>query len=180
MKTLKIFFLLLTLGVGIYFVSIQAKGNRNVASSDIDSVEMFFKKIPSRIGMVNDFENVFNLKEIDEIDNLIMSVHKSKDVVFVVLSLDSTMSNKNLFDAITLKTARQWGIGDKSTNNGILIAFSKSLRRIRIQNGFGIEARLSDGETSTLINQVILPEFKVGNYSQGIMKGIQEIESKLK
>jgi uncharacterized protein len=180
MKTLKIFLLLFTLSAGIYFVSMKAMGNRIIATSDNDSLEVFFKKIPAPIGMVNDFENVFSLKQISEIDSLIKLVNKSKDVVIVVLSLDSSMANKNLFDSVALKTAKQWGIGDNNKNNGILIAFSKSLRRIRIQNGFGIEARLSDEETSTLINQVILPEFKVGNYSQGITKGIQEIERKLK
>jgi uncharacterized protein len=180
MKIAKISLLIISLCVGIYFVSTLAMGKKNIVNPDNDSVNNYFKKIPAPVGMVNDFEYVFNQKQIDGIDSLIKVVNARKDVVLVVLSLDGSMANKTLFDEVALKTAKTWGIGDKNKNNGILIAFSKSLRKLRIQNGLGIEARLSDEETSALINQVIIPEFKSGNYYQGIVKGIQEIELKLK
>jgi uncharacterized protein len=179
MKIPKIIFFIFALVAGLYLISSNSVVNNAFVTSDNDSINFFFKNIPAPVGFVNDFEYVFNQKQIDGIDSLIKVVNIRKDVVLVVLSLDSSMANKNLFDAITLKTAKQWGIGDKNKNNGILIAFSKSLRMIRIQNGYGIEARLSDEETHTLINQAVIPEFKKGNYYMGIINIIKEIELKI-
>lgn len=151
--------------------NINSEGNIN------DSVSNYFSLIPTPIGYLNDFEKILTKNEAECIDSLITVINKRKDIAIAVLTISEIMANKNLFDTLTLKIAKEWGMGNK--NNGILIVFSKALRKIRIQNGLGIEARLSDDETAAIIDQVIIPEFKKGNYYLGIMKGIQEIELRL-
>lgn len=67
---------------------------------------------------------------------------------------------------------RQWGIGQKGKDNGALLIVSRDDRQLRIEVGYGLEGVLTDAQSWVIINQVILPKFKVGNFSQGISDGV--------
>ncbi|AVJ21621.1 YgcG family protein [Pseudomonas sp. MYb193] len=67
---------------------------------------------------------------------------------------------------------RQWGIGQKGKDNGALLIVSRDDRQLRIEVGYGLEDVLTDAQSWVIINQVILPKFKAGNFSQGISDGV--------
>ena len=67
---------------------------------------------------------------------------------------------------------RHWGIGQKDKNNGALLIVARAERRLRIEVGYGLEERLTDAQSSVIINQVITPAFKAGNFSKGISDGV--------
>ncbi|AFY18436.1 TPM domain-containing protein [Pseudomonas sp. UW4] len=67
---------------------------------------------------------------------------------------------------------RHWGIGQKDKNNGALLIIARNERRLRIEVGYGLEDRLTDAQSSVIINQVITPAFKTGNFSKGISDGV--------
>lgn len=66
---------------------------------------------------------------------------------------------------------RAWGIGQKGKDNGALLLVAKDERKVRIEVGYGLEGRLTDAQSSIIINTVILPAFKQGNFSGGIQAG---------
>lgn len=49
---------------------------------------------------------------------------------------------------------------------------ARNERRLRIEVGYGLEDRLTDAQSSVIINQVITPAFKTGNFSKGISDGV--------
>ncbi|MET1067011.1 MAG: TPM domain-containing protein [Pseudomonas prosekii] len=67
---------------------------------------------------------------------------------------------------------RAWGIGQKDKNNGALLIVARDERKLRIEVGYGLEDRLTDAQSSVIINQVITPAFKTGNFSKGISDGV--------
>ncbi|WP_460147677.1 TPM domain-containing protein [Pseudomonas sp. S2_A02] len=67
---------------------------------------------------------------------------------------------------------RYWGIGQKDKNNGALLIVARAERKLRIEVGYGLEGRLTDAQSSVIINQVITPAFKAGNFSKGISDGV--------
>lgn len=67
---------------------------------------------------------------------------------------------------------RAWGIGQKDKNNGALLIVARDDRKLRIEVGYGLEDRLTDAQSSVIINQVITPAFRAGNVSQGIRDGV--------
>ena len=71
-------------------------------------------------------------------------------------------------------------VGKKVENNGILIGIRKSLRKIRISNGNGIEKKITDGETKKIIDSIIIPEFKKGKYFDGTLQGMLAMIGKIK
>ncbi|WP_260963188.1 TPM domain-containing protein [Pseudomonas citri] len=67
---------------------------------------------------------------------------------------------------------RHWGIGQKDKNNGALLIVARDDRKLRIEVGYGLEDRLTDAQSSVIINQVITPAFKNGNFTKGISDGV--------
>jgi uncharacterized protein len=71
----------------------------------------------------------------------------------------------------------KWGIGQKKKDNGILLLVAPNERVLRIEVGYGLEAVVTDAISGQIINSVIIPEFKEGRYSEGILKGVWNIIS---
>ena len=67
---------------------------------------------------------------------------------------------------------RHWGIGQKGKDNGALLIVARDERKLRIEVGYGLEGVLTDAQSWVIINQVIAPAFKTGNYSKGISDGV--------
>ncbi|MBK5410160.1 TPM domain-containing protein [Pseudomonas sp. TH34] len=67
---------------------------------------------------------------------------------------------------------RAWGIGQKGKDNGALLIVARDEHKIRIEVGYGLEGVLTDAQSWVIINQVIAPAFKTGNYSKGISDGV--------
>ncbi len=71
--------------------------------------------------------------------------------------------------------SNEWGIGKAEKNNGLLILFSKSLGEIQISTGTGTEKILTDKICKKVIDQIIIPEFKKGEFHNGIKKGLEKL-----
>ncbi|WP_372873713.1 YgcG family protein [Pseudomonas sp.] len=70
---------------------------------------------------------------------------------------------------------RHWGIGQKGEDNGALLLVARDERKLRIEVGYGLEGRLTDAQSSVIINQIITPAFKAGDYAKGISDGVAAI-----
>ena len=67
---------------------------------------------------------------------------------------------------------RHWGIGQKGEDNGALLIVAQQERKIRIEVGYGLEGRLTDATSATIINQIMTPAFKQGQFEEGIGNGV--------
>lgn len=68
---------------------------------------------------------------------------------------------------------RHWGIGQEGDDNGALLIIAEEERAIRIEVGYGLEGQLTDAASSTIINRIITPAFRQGDFSQGIVAGAE-------
>lgn len=136
--------------------------------------------LPKPKGFINDFENLLTDQQEEYLDSLITDYEKQAKIEIAIVTIDSSMTSAETFDNYTLELANYWGVGKKDLDNGVLIGVSSTLRRIRIQNGFGIEEILSDEETKKIIDAFFIPNFKNGDYFEGIKLGTIEIMEKLK
>ncbi|MBN1760621.1 MAG: TPM domain-containing protein [Chitinispirillaceae bacterium] len=64
---------------------------------------------------------------------------------------------------------KKWGIGKKGGDEGVLILLSLDPRRVRIEVGYGAEGYLNDAKTGRMLDTYGLPNFKNGNYNQGML-----------
>lgn len=70
---------------------------------------------------------------------------------------------------------RHWGLGQAGENNGVLLLVAKNDRKIRIEVGYGLEGALTDALAKTIIDTVILPNFRQQRFSVGILDGAEMI-----
>jgi uncharacterized protein len=129
---------------------------------------------PAPLGYVSDFDHILDSSTISLVSQLILA-HKNKttDEIAVV-----TISNYNPFKDLSgysQALSNKWGVGTTDKNNGVMIVICNSKRQLRISTGLGMEKRLPDEECQKIINDFILPQFKQGNYSQGLIDGVREI-----
>ena len=87
-------------------------------------------------------------------------------VVATVTSLNG--ENINLYAA---EKAHIWGIGQADKDNGVLFLIAKDDRKMAIQVGYGLEHLLTDAMSRRIIELVIAPYFKQGDYYSGIDAG---------
>jgi uncharacterized protein len=127
------------------------------------------------LGWTSDYEHVFSKAQVTELDSILRNFEKETTNEIVIVTIDSSLTTKEKFDSLILSIGNQWGVGKKDLNNGMVIGLSKGLRKIRINNGSGIEARLSDSHTKAIIDEVMVPEYKQGNYFEGTKKGLLTI-----
>lgn len=71
--------------------------------------------------------------------------------------------------------SHKWGIGQKGKDNGMMILMSSGDRKIAIQNGYGLEEFMTDARSRQVISNIIIPEFKKGDYYKGFDKGLDAI-----
>ena len=135
-------------------------------------------KFPERQGFVNDFEGVFSNEQISKLNEIIKNHEDLTSNQIVIVSIKSFAPFVTLFD-YSLKLANYWGIGQKDKNNGIAIVFGKQIRQIRIQVGSGLEKKLQDKEVQNIIDNIIIAEFKKGNFYEGILSGLLQIIKKI-
>lgn len=73
-----------------------------------------------------------------------------------------------------------WRIGDPERNTGLLILVSLGDRRMEMETGYGLESTLSDGWLGAMQQQDMVPAFKQGHYGEGLVRGVQEIDLRLR
>lgn len=131
-------------------------------------------EFPKPIGFVNDYENILSTNEENKLVKQLKE-HEKRTTNQIVIVTTSTILNYSNMRDYAFALANHWGVGTKELNNGIVIMLSKSKREIQIQNGEGIVDKLTDLETKTIIDSLIIPEFKNSNYYQGLHLGITAI-----
>jgi uncharacterized protein len=70
---------------------------------------------------------------------------------------------------------RHWGIGGKEHDTGVVLVVAPTLRKVRIDVGYGLEGDLTDALSSNIIQTRILPEFRRGDMDAGVRAGVDAI-----
>jgi len=139
----------------------------------------FWTSLPRPGNYVNDYEDLFTQKEEQELNRLLAQYDKQKGTQVVLITVDTFMTSKDSFDLLIHHIANAWAVGHKDNNKGITIGISRSYRKIRIANGYGISRILSDEETKNIIDTVFIPGFKKGKYYEATGKGIEVLLQQL-
>lgn len=74
---------------------------------------------------------------------------------------------------------RHWGIGNKGRNDGAILIVAPNERKVRIEVGYGLEPVLTDGLSSLIVQNDILPRFKAGDMPGGIVAGTDALIKQL-
>ena len=99
---------------------------------------------------------------------------KAQVIVVTIPTLDGANP-----DEFGLAILRQWGVGDRKLNNGVVMLVAVNDRVSRIEVGYGLEGALPDGKTGRIQDEQMLPFFKQGKYEAGIVNGYQALTAEV-
>jgi uncharacterized protein len=131
-------------------------------------------------GWTSDYEQLFTKGQVDSLNSLISHFEAETSNEIAVVTIDRRWTTEDKFDSLVTDIGNYWGVGKKGKNNGIVLGISAGLRKIRISNGYGIEAKLSDNETKEIIDGTIIPYFKEGKFYEGVSRGLAKIMQQLR
>lgn len=131
------------------------------------------KLTPTNNFFVNDFANVLTVEDESAIQSSAVTLYNQTTAQVVVVTLDDL--NGKEISQFALELGREWGVGSKEDNNGIVVLLSENDREIYISVGYGLEGALTDSKTGRIIDRYGLEYLKNDNFS----KGIREITSAL-
>jgi len=131
------------------------------------------------ISWVSDYTNLLNSEQQRVLNNKLNKLEKATSTQIFLAIFDQIPENYYLED-FTVKLYEKWGPGRKNENNGVLIVLFTGDRKIRIEVGYGLEGVLTDMQAGRVIEDVMKPEFKKGDYFSGLNNGIDVIISAVK
>ncbi|MDR9416954.1 MAG: TPM domain-containing protein [Gracilimonas sp.] len=130
----------------------------SVAAQDI------FPSQPS--GMVNDFANMLSSNAEQRLENKLRNYRDTTTNAFVVATLESLQGYP--IEDVAREMHNNWNIQYEERGNGVLILISEQDRSMRIEVGYGLEGAIPDIMANRIINDVLTPSFKAGDFYGGL------------
>ena len=134
------------------------------------------QNIPSKPNppkLVNDYTNTLTADQANAIENKLVAFDDSTSTQIAVVIIKS-LEGAEISDYAT-KLGREWGIGGKDYNNGVVFLISIDDRKINISTGYGVEGALPDITAKHIIEDVVKPNFKGNDFYRGIDEGTDAI-----
>ena len=139
-------------------------------SSLFTSAQFEIPKKPDLQTSVYDYANVLSLQEKTQLEEKLIRYSDSTSTQIVVITIESLKGED--IGILAPKWGQTWGIGgSKENDNGVVVLLAKAERKIWIAPGYGLEDRLTAGIGGEISRNIIIPEFKAGNYYSGLDKG---------
>ena len=139
------------------------------------SVSAFAINLPEPTSnfFVNDFADVIDDEVENELQSIGASLYKQTTAQVVVVTVDSLDGYG--VEEYALELGREWEVGSKETNNGVVLLMSVSDRKVTIQVGYGLEGCLPDGKTGRILDTYAIPYLRDDDFSSGLASAYKAI-----
>jgi uncharacterized protein len=128
--------------------------------------------LPSPFTPIVDYANVIDADTRQKLESIYINLKQRADIEFAVVTVDTT-GDQDIFD-YSLAVARGWGIGSKGgEKNGFLLLVAIKDRKYFTQVSDHLEGDLNDGLVGEIQRARLVPQFRKGNYAQGIYDTVQ-------
>ncbi len=120
---------------------------------------------------VSDPSHILSGSARDSINAVLGRLEASTGIETAVVMLPS-IGEEDIFN-FAHELFRQWGIGKKKSNNGLLILFVADQRKVRFTVGYGLEGTMTDAMSKRIQMQRMVPRFKAGDWDGGMVDGVR-------
>ncbi len=126
--------------------------------------------VPELRARVTDLTGTLSTAERDQLEQKLAALEQQKGSQLYVLIVPTTKPDE--IEQYSIRIVDKWKVGRNKVDDGVLLLVAKNDRRLRIEVGRGLEGVLTDITTHRIIDEIITPEFKTGNFAGGINSGV--------
>ena len=129
--------------------------------------------VPPLSGRVVDQTGTLSSGDIASLTQTLKNLEARKGSQIAVLIVPTTQPET--IEHYSIRVAEAWKIGRKKIDDGALLVVAKDDHKLRIEVGYGLEGALNDVTTKRIIDEVITPKFRSGDFAGGISAGLTRI-----
>lgn len=125
---------------------------------------------PNPPRLVNDYAHKLTPEQVQALEQKLVAYDDSTSNQIAVVILP-TITNDGVeypIEDVGLKVLREWGVGSKKNNNGVVIVVALAEHKIRIEIGYGLEGAIPDMIAQSIIDNDMRPNFKNEDYYRGL------------
>jgi len=126
-----------------------------------------------------EIDSIFSEQQSKRINEIAKDIRIKSQMEIVILSIDELYPSENILD-FSITKLDDWNIGGVLEKSGLIIVFSQKLRLLRISTTEIAKRYLSDIECEKIVSDIMIPNFKNGNYYEGIVNSLYEIKELIK
>ncbi|MBV9406602.1 MAG: TPM domain-containing protein [Acidobacteriaceae bacterium] len=141
----------------------------SLAAVDVNS-------LPKPAGYVSDLAHVLSPDDTQALEDFCTRVEQELGVQFALVTID-TIGDQPLRD-FALDLSRKWGVGDKKSNQGVLLLAVIRDHKLDIETGRGIEPYITDGFAGSTLRSM-RPELRSGNYGAALMTAARSMAQQI-
>ena len=131
--------------------------------------------VPPLTGRVVDQTGTLSSGDIDSLTQKLKDFEARKGSQIAVLIVPTTQPEE--IEQFSIRVAEAWKIGRKKIDDGAILLVAKNDRKLRIEVGYGLEGALTDVTSKRIIDEIITPKFRAGDFAGGISDGVDRIIS---
>jgi uncharacterized protein len=131
------------------------------------------QEFPRPAGYLNDFAGVFEEDVRLALEDALRLTEEETSAEVVVATVPDLGGLS--IEEYAVKLFEQWRIGQRGSDNGVLLIVAIAEREVRIEVGYGLEPYLTDGLAGRILDNEVMPDLRNGAYSLGLTKGARAI-----
>ncbi len=124
-------------------------------------------------GLLSDFAKMLTLEERAQLEAKLEDFEKKTGDEIAVVTISSLRGES--IETFAEELFKQWGIGKKGKDNGVLLLIAKDNKKVRFEVGYGLEPYVTDLEAAQIIRSTLIPAFTEEKYFEGISQSIDEL-----
>lgn len=135
--------------------------------------------VPPLAARVTDLTGTLSAEQKSALEQVLADYEQQRGSQIFVLMVPSTAPEP--IEAYGIRVADAWKAGRKGVDDGAIILIAKdnpaSLRKMRIEVGRGLEGALTDAQSKRVLQDVMAPHFRQGDFYGGLSAGISAIQT---
>lgn len=129
--------------------------------------------VPELTGRVVDQTGTLSSSDVAALSQKLQDFESRKGSQIAVLIVPTTQPET--IEQFSIRVAEAWKIGRKKVDDGAILVVAKNDRHLRIEVGYGLEGALTDVISRRIIDEIITPKFRTGDFAGGISDGVDRM-----
>ena len=130
-------------------------------------------EVPYLSGRVNDTAGMIPDEVEQRVEQKLAALEETTGAQMAVLTIPSLEGEA--LEEYSLRVAETWQLGRAEQDDGLLLLVARDDRKMRIEVGYGLEGQLTDAQSGRILNNILRPAFRSGDFGGGIEAGVDAV-----